>query len=182
MRKAICEDLRELRTAMGDRVFANRTKPYWEDGLPGCSVYTLNMDKELVQAAPRRWKRTLELVVEISLSARPPATAPAVEPASEGVDDPLDQLADVVERYLERERRLGGLVDDVRHKRQTYDAPGQGQERYGFLRLFEEVVWHTDAGDDPEGGLDPLRTVTLEAPAAPRGDPGELARVVLGPG
>jgi len=181
VRRAICEDLRALRTAMGDRVFANRTKPHWEDGLPGCSVYTLSMDKELVQGAPRRWKRTLELVVEISLSARPPAEPVVPEPASEGVDDALDQLADLVERYLERQRRLGGLIDDLRHKRQTYDAPGQGQERYGFLRLFEEVVWHTDSGDDPEEGLDPLRTVTLSEPQPPGGELRQSLGVTFGP-
>jgi hypothetical protein len=159
IRAFVADGLRGLGLAFGDRVFPNRVRPFWPTGLPGCSIYTLTSTKEIAQVAPRVYLRKLELVVEITAAARPAQDGAADRDRPVQPDDLLDELADEVEQFFERDQRLGGLVDDVQHKSSFYDAPTEGDERYGFLRLVLEVSYYTEAGEMPEGGVNPLRTV-----------------------
>jgi hypothetical protein len=183
IRKAIAEDLRDLHLAFEQRVFANRVRPFWADGLPGCSIFTLNVEKTIQQGAPRQYKRAMELVVELSLSAKPLADGAADrDRISEGTDDPLDVLADQVELYFEHDQTLGGLVDDVQHKRHVYDPPRQGEERFAYLRLLLEVSYYTDAGELPDGGLDPLRTVRSDLRVNGGDGQGLIDTATLAPG
>lgn len=160
IRAAIVERLRGLHLDFGQRVYSNRVRPLWPKGLPTCVVYTLREELEIANVAPRQYERTLEVVIELAAKLPAPVDGSLdVTAAGDGLDDYLDGLVREVEERLERDQTLGGLVQDVYHKRFEFEPVVEGEERFAFARLFESVVYYTPAPERPEAGFDPLRSV-----------------------
>lgn len=170
IRAAVVEMILELHGPWGRRVFQNRLIPLATRRLPAVAVYTLREDDEVLTVSPRRYKRTLELVVEILSSARPPADTGVDSAApSDGLDDEIDGIALEIERRLERDQTLGGLVVDSRALRWEYEPIDQGDPRLAFGRLVWQIEYQTEAGEEPESGFPPLREVqsSLGRPGSP---------------
>lgn len=179
IRQAVKEMLEELHLDFGKRVWKNRPRSFDAAELPAAIIYTRNETLEEANSAPRRYLRTLELVIEISAARQAPADGQADIDGSDDdqVDDYLDGLGLEVEKRLERDPTLGGLVDDCSHLRQEFETSDEGSLRFGFLRLFEAVTWTTEAPEEPESGLPPLRTVELRTRSKKQGGASTLDRV-----
>ena len=170
IRQAIVERLRELHLPYGARVFSNRQIPVSIRQLPAVAVYTLREEISIWTESPRRYKRELELVIEILAGVPPPVDgAVDIAQASDGLDDQIDGIVLEIESRLERDQTLSGLVHDVSHKRYEYEPVDQGERRMAFARLIETVVYSTEAGERPESGFPPLRVVQsrLGRPGSP---------------
>ncbi len=160
IRAAVVERLRGLHLDFGQRVYQNRIRPLWPKGLPTVVIYTLREEVEVANVAPRQYERTLELVVELCAKLPAPADGSLdVVQTGDGLDDLLDGLAREVEERLERDQTLGGLVQDLQHKRFEFEPVDNGEERFAFARLFESITYYTPAPERPEAGFDPLRSV-----------------------
>jgi hypothetical protein len=99
IRDAVVEGLKLERTAAGERVYGNRTRPVWKDTLPVLLVFTREERAELFQVSPKVYRRTLEVVVDL--------VAEDQGQSDDAVDDRLDALAEEVERFFFRDSRLG---------------------------------------------------------------------------
>lgn len=167
---------------LGDRVWGNRRRPFWRAGLAGCNVFKASEKREVRNSAPRSYKRTLQIVIELAAAVRPAADGAADEASIAAEPDQiLDRVALSIERWLEHDQTLGGLAYDSRHTDALWDMPEQGDERYGFLRLIEEVEYYTDAAEEILEGLDPLRQVHIETHADNRETAAETDILLMGP-
>lgn len=153
----------DLHLDLGHRVFSNRERALAEGALPAAIVYTLRETEEIWQEAPRIYKRKLELVIELAAARKAPADgAKDLDGSGDDLDDYLDGLVLEIEKRFERDPTLGGLVEDLQHVRFEYEPAREGALRIGFARMIEEVEYFTEAPEEPEYGLAPLREISLD--------------------
>lgn len=150
IRAAVVAGLKAEHTRAGERVFGNRTRPVWKDTMPVLLVFTGPERAELFQVSPKVYRRTLEVSI---VAVDHEASAP-----DDVVDDRLDELADVVERFMFRDPRLGILdpgpdaeIEDARYlgaELVTFDLDGRTPNRpIAGQRIRFEVRYLTEAAE-----------------------------------
>lgn len=92
-RKAIRNEVTSLLTTaaitgIGTKVYASRARSIWATERPCICVYTLNDQAELLEQTPPRYKRTLDLAIEVIVAM------------DDDYDDTVDDIADAVEALL----------------------------------------------------------------------------------
>lgn len=109
-------------TSAADRVFKARKVPYRRRELPAIAIYakTEPVDPESKATAPRYLTRTLQLVVEIVDRV----------PENGSMEDRLDDLAEEVERAMDRDPTFGGTCKDsilASTDQDVYEFDGEGR-------------------------------------------------------
>lgn len=151
-RQAIREAARQAllnRTRAADRVSTNRAKPVpqrpmarSEEGtLPTLLVYTRSEQVALFDESPRRYRRTVELVVE------------AVAEEVTDLDGELDDFAQEVEVAMLRDDTLGGTLNDLRLASTATAIADEGAKLMGAAIITFEAEYFTEA---PVPGTDDL--------------------------
>lgn len=98
IRHAVVAGLKLEATAAGDRVYANRLRPVWNESLPAILVFTRDESPiELFQVSPRIYRRVLRLAI----------VAVAQEDGPVAIDDRLDLLAAEIEGFAFRDPYFG---------------------------------------------------------------------------
>lgn len=127
-------------TAAGTRVFANRVKPFmsngWTSELPAIVVYTLDEQADIFNDAPREYRRTVQVMVEIQAAA------------DEALDDVLDDIADRVELLLMRDDTLAGTVNDLKMARTRMALKEQGETLIGACMIQFDAEYLDRRPDD----------------------------------
>lgn len=111
-----------------------------------CLIYTLEEDSKIKNAAPREYQRDLFLVIEGAFSRT-------------GVDlsDLADDFAEEIERHMENDRTIGGLVQDVSLEKIKMDLDQMGETPTGRTSLIYRVKYIKPAY--PEQNFDELMKV-----------------------
>lgn len=138
-RQEIRDKVVELLTGIAEvneRVFPNRARRLFEEELPAILVYTKSETGEIGVQAPREYKRTLKLAIEI------------VAKADEDLDNDLDDIAKEIETRLFRNETLDGLVSDVQYSDTEIEFEPEAQVPVGAARLTFDVEYWTEAPDE----------------------------------
>lgn len=142
-----CRDMLLHRTECGARVSVNKAEVDQLPGLPAIAIYGLSESRgDFEETSPRRWVRTLKMLVEIKLS----------DTTSDSASLAMNVLAEKVERILLRNPLLpdaGGenLLEDLRWTGMELLIDPQSQSTIAGLAISLEA--------------DYLYTPELEAPA-----------------
>ena len=150
-RKAIRQAMASLlvgKTAAADRVFANRTAPLWEAELPAIIVYTRSEASRILDAAAKRYERTVSLSVE------------CVAQAVNDVDDVLDDMAEAIEQAVAADDTLAGTASDVEVTSTELEVVETGEKPMAALRLNFAARYVKYA--PPELPLDAFETAQVE--------------------
>lgn len=138
LRSEIREKVTELLTgvtAAGARVYPTRTRPVWNGQLPAIAIYTETEEAEVYDEAPRRYKRTLTLAIELYASDK------------DNCDDVLDALSNQVEALMDGADTLGlEGVNDVVYAGAEMSVVGEGKALTGGAKLTYLVEYFTEAG------------------------------------
>lgn len=162
------------KTGAGASVYASRIEPFisndWEQQLPAIVVYTQDESGELWTAAPREYRRSVELVVEIHASG------------DSTLDDTLDSLARQVEIELLKDDTLGGTVEDLRYARTRMVLRDEGQSLLGGCRIsFDADYIDAHPTADFNATLPDLNTVSTDFSLDnEQTDPADRARTIIG--
>lgn len=125
------------------RVFENRMKPIWEAELPAVNVYGINESAEIFNVAPREYKRTLAVRIDV------------VVKADENTDDAIDALTRKIEKILFMNETLDGVVSDVVLGDTEMELDTDGRSLTGLARMTWLVTYFTFApGDEALENLD----------------------------
>lgn len=135
-----------------DRVFTNRMRPLSarpsprsdRSQLPALIIYTRNEKAEIFNVAPREYKCTVDVIIEI------------VADATDGVDDLLDSMAETVERILGRDDTIAGTADDCVYTGTDMTIIDDKVERaIGAVAMTFQATYYRNAPDGidaPDGG------------------------------
>lgn len=138
IRHHVVTRLKEIGPDVGSRIFASSTLPFWahehSDVLPAILVYTRREDAEVFNTAPRRYKNTLLLAVEI------------VANLDETADDVLDDIAEGVEFVFREDQTLNDLCEyvELSSTEMTLSQDESGRT-FGSAVITYRVVYITDA-------------------------------------
>ena len=119
-------------TTAGVRVYDSRTAPMWNgpQGLaaimPFILVYTRDERSEIFNEAPREYKRTVRLAIEIGA-------------CGDDADDQIDAIARQVEKLLLESETLAGTAADIRISDTQMEFDGQSQQQFGAALVTFEV-------------------------------------------
>ena len=172
IRKQVVQVLTGQTTA-GDRVYANRVKPFisngWTSQLPAIVVYTLDEQAEIFNAAPREYLRTVQVVVEIQAAA------------DDALDDVLDDIADRVELLLLRDDTLGGTVNDLQMVRTRMALKDEGETLIGACMIQFDAEYLDRRPDDAfNATLSDMITVSTEYSLSnQQNDPADRAKTLI---
>lgn len=116
-------------------VYASRQARVHEEEKAVILVYTKSESAELSVAAPREYKRTLKLAVEVARFDQP----------SSEVDAFLDSIALEVETRVLKDETFGGLVADVVLSDTEIDFITDAENEIGVARLLFDIEYQTKA-------------------------------------
>lgn len=112
--------LRVAMSASGIRTFSTRIRAWHEDELPAVGVYTFSETGDVHDEAPRTYKRTLTLSVDL---------VPEQGPGGDGeLADAADAMAKRVEDALLADPTWGGLIDDCVYAGTDTDMRAGGRD------------------------------------------------------
>ncbi len=133
------------------RVFENRMKPIWEAELPAANIYGINESAEIFNVAPREYKRTLNVRIDVVVTA------------DANTDDSIDALTRKIEKVLFQNETLDGIVSDVVLGDTEMELDTDGRSLTGLARMTWIVTYFTFApGDEALEGLDDFETVNMK--------------------
>lgn len=170
-RKAIRKKVAELlkgKTLAGDKVFSNMTTAQWNEDLPEIVIYTRSETVEETSTAPREYKRTLELGIEITASG---SQTPETESLAEDI---VDDIAEQVETELNRDETLDEIDNALGKKVALVDAlildvlgfefRGEGAKPTAACVMIFRVMYHEmrPGSIDDQPGVGTLKTVHAE--------------------
>lgn len=151
LRAAVVALLKALpQTDAGDRVFANSAIPLEEQELPCILVYPKSETAEVLDE-PRRYQRTVQMVISVAVKQAPGDGAPAI-------DDVLDDICAQIEARLYVDETIGEKASDSRLTGVEFEFAGEGRQAIGAARITYEMDYLSDAPPDLSGDLDPLET------------------------
>lgn len=140
-RKIIREKIKSLllnNTDCVDKVYENRIAQWWPKNLPAISIYSSSESSEIWNVAPRKYKRKVNISVEI------------IQVASDDIDDKLDLLCDQVEIILNGDDTLQGVCDDVIYQGTTLSIVEDGENLFAVAKLDYEVTYASYHGINPD--------------------------------
>lgn len=115
IRDRVAEILMAYTTSAAERVYKAMYLPLAPDLLPCICVYASREAVEIFQTAPRVYKKTLNLQVEI------------IAEANEELADTLDKIIGQVEAIFNEDQHLNNLAEEVNYKgvEMTIDPKGE---------------------------------------------------------
>jgi hypothetical protein len=147
------------------RVFLDRAEALRHDArggeLPALLLHSLGEQVERFGMAPKEYRRTLRLGVEV-LAPRSPARAGLARSGDRTADvEPavLARLVQVVRQAFMREPTLGGEVDSVRHARTRKSYVDEGEVALGAALVEFDVVYYTEHREREDLLAGPLTTI-----------------------
>lgn len=126
IRDAVIAKLKAANTAAGQKVFGNRARPVFPAELPCILVYTKNEPTDISIEAPREYKRSLALAVEIVAK---------VSTDEESLDDVLDDLCRQVEIAMFEDETFGGVASDTILGETEMDLLTEGEKPIGGAKI-----------------------------------------------
>lgn len=149
IRNAVVARLVAQIPSLATKIFPNRIRPLFQSSLPCILVYTLKEPVEISIEAPREYKRSLQLVVEIAAKA------------DASLDDTLDTLCASVETAIfEGDETFGGLVWDTFLTDTEVSILADGEKLIGTARITLEMPYFQRLpGDTFADGNDDLNTI-----------------------
>lgn len=129
IRHAIADVLKN-NTDAGEHVYASRTRPIPASALPAILVYSNDEAIELHNEAPREYRRTLTLGIEI------------VARADDDLDDTLDDIAEQVERIISENQTPGG-ADTLLLNGVAITLTKDGDNQHGSCILTYDTIYYT---------------------------------------
>lgn len=156
--------------AIGGRVFTNRGRKLFPEELPAIIIYTKSESAEIYVEAPREYRRTMKLAIEVFDKY----DTGAETTMEDSVDDRLDAIADEIEQRIFRDETLDGDVSDIKLSDIEADYMPEGEQPIGALRLTFDVEYFTLAPVD-QPNLDAFETAHIETKVTP--DNGQDAAV-----
>lgn len=117
---------------------ANRYLPIWnsDDLLPAVLIYTRSESAEIFVAAPRQYKRTIQLAIEI------------VAYANDKLDELLDKITRDIEKLIFVDDTLKGTANDCILTGIESDLNVDGERPIGANRLLFDVTYLTFAPEE----------------------------------
>lgn len=139
IREAFVAHIIAANTAAGVKVYENRARPVWQDNLPAINVWTDRETVDLLNAAPKIYRRTLEVVVEIYADSKA------------NIDDMLDMVSNQVENAFDTEDRftLQASTSDITYAGSEMGLIESGTRQTGICRIHYDVEYISHAGVDP---------------------------------
>jgi len=138
------------------RVFENRMKPMWEVEMPAANIYTKNESAEIFNVAPREYKRTLNLFLDVYVKA------------DDAADDTIDLLTRKIEKALFVNETLDDVVSDTVLGDTEIELDVDGRSVQALARMTWVITYFTFApGDEASAGLDDFVTAHTEMKPAP---------------
>ncbi len=131
------------KTNCGTRVFENRVTPLWQGPgkLPAIIVYADKEEAEIHAVAPRTYKRTLSVTIEVHDSQ------------NESTDESLDAVSAQIENVLESNADLDGSINDLRYVSTEILVLGEGQKFTGAARMLFLAEYFSDEGTEVPDAL-----------------------------
>jgi len=129
-RKLIRQKIKNLligKTVAGTNVFTNRTKPLVD--LPILLIYLKSEPAEVVKDLPI--KREAEILIEL------------IDKVGDDLDDRLDDEAYEIEKELQGNEYLDGLVENIDIINTDIRLIEEGTKRYGSLLLTYRTRYYT---------------------------------------
>lgn len=149
-------------SGIGTRVFTNRMRKVYPDEMPAVVIYTKSESAEIYIAAPREYKRTMKVAIEV-FDKFDDAGETTLE---DDVDDRLDALAEQIEQRLYKDETLGGKVSDLKFSDSESDFMPEGEQPIGALRMTFDVEYFVLAPIE-QTGLDAFETAHVETTIQP---------------
>lgn len=139
-------------TNAGKRVWPSRTRHFEARRLPAIGIYTLEDAATVADASPRRYDRTVTVVVEILATA------------DDELDNVLDVLAAQVEAVLLADKTLGGVADDSAMGKTSigFAAADEGEQPFACLAMEFEADYTTRPGLVDAATLDAFKTAHFD--------------------
>lgn len=122
----------KFKTAAHDRIHEMEFDKLLQAKLPAIVVYTFGGSSELFEEAPRRYRRTCTVAVEIAADGK-------------NIAGDLDDLAEQVEAALLQDETFGAVVSDSRLSSDEIEIFTDGSKSIGSLRMDFDVTYYTDA-------------------------------------
>lgn len=140
IRKAIQKALLN-ETEAGASVYTNQSSEIWDDDLPIIVITTRSETIQLLNVAPREYKRSMDIVVEVLAKGEESPN----EKEDGGAEDIADQIADKVEEQLSVDDRFGNfenalgktvaLVDELVLSNIEFEYTGEGVQPMASARM-----------------------------------------------
>lgn len=126
------------KTVAESRVWVNRPNPLSQrpgsrsasSELPAILIYTKDEQSDVFNAAPRQYRRTVELIVELAMAM------------SDTIDDDLDGFAYVVENLLLQDDGLDGAASETRLASSSMTIVDTGDIPIGAVVMTFEVDYY----------------------------------------
>jgi len=135
-------------------IWRTRAVPFFQVELPAIAVYMINEDADEMGTAPRFYRRTLTLSVQIVGEENVSST-----PNVSNIDDMFDHIARQVEQKLFIDPFLGNTVNDCILSGTQIRYQEDGDRLIGSCILNWDITYETDAPDaDTVGDLDDFET------------------------
>lgn len=142
MRKQIRHEVSDLllsaNTDVGAKVYPSRARSLWATEQPCICVYTLNDQAELMEQTPPRYKRTLDVAIEIIVAM------------DDDYDDAVDDIAEQVEQVLLQNNELPttGATIKLAGTEITLRAEGDKVHASAIVRASAEYEQEFTVADD----------------------------------
>ena len=152
IRNAVVAWLKSGISDVGSRVFGNRSTKIWDTEFPLLVAFTKNETAEEWVSAPREYKRTLKLAVDVMVNLNDPDEDSA--PGAKLGDDEIDDLCESVEQRMANfgsDPVLFDLVDDIRYSDTEIDHNPEGERPFIVARITFDVTYFTLAPAETEG-------------------------------
>ncbi|MBU1040052.1 MAG: hypothetical protein KKF77_03000 [Proteobacteria bacterium] len=155
------------KTDAGTRVWPSRVRHVSSRDLPAIGVYTTEESSPLADASPRKYERTVNVVVDCLVEK------------NDALDDALDALAKQVEDLLMADPTLGGTASDSALMRTTIGLVGEGRTESGCASLEFEADYETSPGLVDADTLDDFAVAGVDMDLAPADGTPEIQDVVI---
>mgnify|MGYP003554283387 CR=1 FL=1 len=116
-------------------VFESRQARLAPEELPAVIVYTKSEAAEISNVAPREYKRTLKVAVDIA----------RLDTSATPGDDFLDDVAELIEQRLFQNETLDGLASDTFLSDTEIDFITDAQGEIALCRMTFDVIYYTQA-------------------------------------
>lgn len=148
--------------AVASRVFGNRSAKIWDTEFPLLVVFTKNETAEEWVKAPREFKKTLRLAIDVMVNQNDPDQDSP--PGSISGDDELDDICEVVEQAMANfgsDPTLLSLVNDIIYTDTEIDHSVESEKPFLVARITFDVSYFDLAPKETEG-LDDFENANIE--------------------